>query len=120
MTPEERAYFQTLVNNMFAQFVRDVAQGRGLPESTIKPLATGQVWTGQEALGLHLIDASGGFRDALMATAKQVGIHGEPTVIKPSVHHRSLLEVLTGDANDLFPNPAKLLEKQQGFYFLWR
>ena len=120
MTPEERAYFQTLVNNMYAQFVRDVAQGRGLPESTIKPLATGQVWTGQQALGLHLIDARGGFRDALMATARQVGIHGEPTIVKPSVHHRSLVEVLTGDASDLFPNPAKLLEKQQGFYFLWR
>ena len=120
MTPEERAYFQTLVNKMYAQFVRDVAQGRGLPETTIKPLATGQVWTGQQALALHLIDAQGGFRDALMATARQVGIHGEPTVVKPSVHHRSLLEALTGDASDLFPNPAKLLEKQQGFYFLWR
>ena len=120
MTPDERAYFQTIVNNMYAQFVRDVAQGRGLPEATIKPLATGQVWTGQQALGLHLIDQRGGFRDALMTTARQVGIHGEPTVIKPSVRHRSLLEVLTGDANDLFPNPAKLLEKQQGFYFLWR
>ncbi len=120
MTPDERAYFKTLVDNMFAQFVRDVAQGRGLPESTIKPLATGQVWTGQQALSLHLIDASGGFRDALMATAKQVGIHGEPTVVKPSVHHRSLVELLTGDASDLFPNPARLLEKQQGFYFLWR
>ena len=120
MTPEERAYFQTLVNNMYAQFVRDVAQGRGLPETTIKPLATGQVWTGQQALALHLIDAQGGFRDALLATARQVGIHGEPVLVKPSIHHRSLLEALTGDASDLFPSPAKLLEKQQGFYFLWR
>jgi protease-4 len=120
MTPAERAYFQSLVDNMFAQFVRDVAQGRGLPESTIKPLATGQVWTGQQALGLHLIDARGGFRDAVLATARQVGIHGEPTVVKPAVHHHSLLEALTGEASDLFPNPAKLLEKQQGFYFLWR
>lgn len=120
MTPEERAYFQSLVNNMFGQFVRDVAQGRGVPESTIRPLATGQVWTGQQALELHLIDARGGFRDALLATARQVGIHGEPSIIKPAVHHGSLLEALTGDAGDLFPNPSKLLEKQQGFYFLWR
>jgi protease-4 len=120
MTPEERTYFQGLVNNMYTQFVRDVAQGRGLPESTIKPLATGQVWTGQQALQLHLIDERGGFRDALLATARQVGIRGEPTIIKPSVHHRSLLELLSGDADDLFPNPGKLLEKQEGFYFLWR
>ncbi|HEY0786043.1 MAG TPA: S49 family peptidase, partial [Acidobacteriaceae bacterium] len=91
-----------------------------VPESTIRPLATGQVWTGQQALELHLIDARGGFRDALLATARQVGIHGEPSIIKPAVHHGSLLEALTGDAGDLFPNPSKLLEKQQGFYFLWR
>ena len=120
MTPEERVYFQALVNNMYAQFVRDVAQGRGLPEASIRALATGQVWTGQQALGLHLIDERGGFRDALQETARQVGIHGEPNVIKPTVHHRSIVEALSGDATDIFPIPAKLLQKQKGFYFLWR
>jgi protease-4 len=120
MTPEERAYFQGLVDNMHTQFIRDVAAGRGIGVGTLTPLATGQVWTGQQALPLHLIDKQGGFRDALLETAKQVGISGEPNVVKPAKKSRSVLDLVTSDADDLLPNPERLLEKHAGFYFLWR
>lgn len=120
MTPEERAYFQGLVDNMHSQFIRDVAAGRGISVDTLTPLATGQVWTGQQALPLHLIDKKGGFRDALLDTAKQVGISGEPNVVKPARKGRSILDLVTTDADDLLPNPEQLLEKHAGFYFLWR
>ncbi|HZU09606.1 MAG TPA: signal peptide peptidase SppA [Pseudacidobacterium sp.] len=120
MTPEERAYFQSLLDNMHEQFIHDVAQGRGIPEATLKPLATGQVWTGQQALPLHLIDKQGGFRDALLDTARQVGISGEPNVVKPPKKGRSLLDLITTDADDLWSGPGKLLEKNAGFYFLWK
>jgi protease-4 len=120
MTPEERAYFQGLLDNMHAQFIHDVSQGRGIPEATLTPLATGQVWTGQQALPLHLIDKQGGFRDALLDTARQVGISGEPNVVKPPKRGPSLLDLITTDASDLWPNPEKLLEKNAGFYFLWK
>lgn len=120
MTPEERAYFQGLVDNMHTQFIRDVAAGRGIASDTLTPLATGQVWTGQQALPLHLIDKQGGFRDALLDTAKQVGISGEPNVVKPAKKGRSVFDLVTSDADDLLPNPERLLEKHAGFYFLWR
>ncbi|MGA8530485.1 MAG: signal peptide peptidase SppA [Acidobacteriaceae bacterium] len=120
MTPEERAYFQSLVDNMYGQFIRDVAEGRHLPEAQVRSMATGQVWTGQQALPLHLIDKEGGFRVALLDTAKSVGISGEPDVVKPYVRHRSFLDLLGSDADSLIPNPSKLLERHAGFYFLWR
>ena len=120
MTPEERAYFQGLVDNMHAQFIRDVAAGRGVAADKLQPLATGQVWTGEQALPLHLIDKQGGFRDALLETAKQVGISGEPNVVKPAKRGRSVWDLVTTDADDLLPNPERLLEKHAGFYFLWR
>jgi protease-4 len=120
MTAEERAYFQSLVDNMYGQFVHDVAEGRHLPEAQVRALATGQVWTGQQALPLHLIDKEGGFRVALLDTAKSVGISGEPDVVKPYVRHKGLLDLLNSDADSLLPNPSKLLERHAGFYFLWR
>ncbi|MGC2635617.1 MAG: signal peptide peptidase SppA [Acidobacteriaceae bacterium] len=120
MTPEERTYFQGLVDNMYGQFVADVSAGRHLPQEQIKSLATGQVWTGEQALPLHLIDETGGFRNALLETAKSVGIGGEPSVVKPYVNHRSVWDLLTSDAGSLVPNPGKLLEQHRGFYFLWR
>jgi protease IV len=120
MTPKEQAYFQSLVDNMYTQFVHDVATGRHSTEEKIKPLATGQVWTGQQSLPLGLIDKVGGYRLALMETAKDVGISGEPSVVRPAKNKRGLFTVLTSDGEDLFPNPGQLLDHAPGFYFMWK
>ena len=120
MTPKEAAYFQRLTDNMYGQFIHDVAFGRHTTDEKIQPLATGEVWTGQEALPLGLIDHIGGFRVALMDTAKSVGISGEPTVVRPMTTKKGLAGILSGDSDDLFPNPSKLLDHAPGFYFLWK
>ncbi|QHN03390.1 signal peptide peptidase SppA [Granulicella sp. WH15] len=120
MTPKEAAYFQALTDNMYAQFIHDVAIGRHTSDAKIQPLATGQVWTGQQSLPLGLIDKIGGFRVALTDTAKSVGISGEPSIIRPSTQKKGLAALLSGDADDLFPNPSKLLDHAPGFYFLWK
>jgi protease-4 len=120
MTPEEQAYFQSVVDNMYGQFIHDVAAGRHTTEDKIRPLATGQVWTGQQSLPLGLIDKIGGFRVALMDTASSVGISGEPTIERPASDKKDLLDLLTDDSTDLFPNPSKLLDQAPGFYFMWR
>lgn len=125
LTPAERAYLQGLTDNMHQQFIDDVATGRKLPVQDIQQLATGQVWTGQQALPLHLIDQIGGFRVALLETARRVGIHGEPSVVRPRVPHPGLLQLLVGANSKLsLPDPGEelqsLLEKSPGFYFLWQ
>lgn len=120
LTPKEEAYFQSLVDNMYTQFVHDVATGRHSTDDKIKPLATGQVWTGQQSLPLGLIDKVGGYRVALMETAKSVGISGEPTVVRPAKVKRGLLSILADDGDDLFPNPSQLLDHAPGFYFMWK
>jgi protease IV len=120
LTPKEEAYFQSLVDNMYTQFVHDVATGRHTSDEKIKPLATGQVWTGQQSLPLGLIDKVGGYRVALMETAKDVGISGEPSVVRPAKNKRGLLALLADDGEDLFPNPSQLLNRTPGFYFMWK
>jgi protease-4 len=119
VTPQEQAYFQSLVDNMYGQFIHDVAAGRHTTESKIKPLATGQVWTGQQALPLGLIDKQGGFRIALMDTAKDAGISGEPAIVRPYIPKKGLLAALS-DTDDLIQNPTKLLDRSPGFYFMWK
>ncbi len=122
MTPEEQAYFQSLVDNMYGQFVHDVATGRHATDDQVRPLATGQVWTGQQAMTLpvHLIDKVGGFRVALMDTAKDVKISGEPTIARPPSDKKGLFATLSDDSDSLFPNPSKLLDQSPGFYFMWK
>jgi len=127
-TPEEQAYLQALIDNMYGQFIRDVAAGRNLPEPQIRSIATGQVWTGQEALPLHLVDKIGTFRDCLRDVGQQVGIKGEPTIVKPWRERRGLLGILNGETDMSWFDPAKTvsqavskaLEENPGFYFLWK
>jgi protease-4 len=124
LTPTERVYFQGLTDNMHAQFIQDVAAGRRLPVKEIQDLATGQVWTGQQALPLHLIDQTAGFRVALLDTARAVGIKGEPSIVRPREPKNGLLDVFLKQNTQLpFPTPGEmqsLLEKAPGFYFLWQ
>lgn len=121
LTPKEQAYFQTLVDNMHGQFIHDVATGRNTTDAKILPLATGQVWTGQQAKQLGLIDQEGGFRVALMDTAREAGIRGEPGIQRPAKKKGGVLGALVGgDADNLFPNPSKLLDQAPGFYYMWK
>ena len=82
MTPAEKAYFQGLIDNMHQQFIHSVAEGRHMPEDGIRAIANGKVWTGQQALGLKLIDQIGDFQTAVKETAKTVGIQGKPSLVR--------------------------------------
>jgi protease IV len=120
MTLAERNYIQGIINDMHAQFINAVAEGRNMKADDIKPLADGRVWTGEQALSLKMIDKVGDFETALKETAKSVGISGEPTIVRPEKEKRTLLDLLFGDISDLIPTRAKLMESHMGFYYLWK
>jgi protease IV len=120
LTPAEQAYMQSLIDNMFGQFIQAVADGRRLKYDDVKSIANGKVWTGQEALPMKLIDAVGDFQTAVADTAKSVGIKGEPTLVRPEKERRTLLDLLLGDVSQYIPSREKLMEQQVGFYYLWK
>jgi len=120
MTPAERAYMQGLIDNMHDQFIQSVAAGRRMKVEQIRPLADGKVWTGEQAKPLNLIDQIGDFQAAIDDTAKSVGIKGEPTIVRPEKDKKGLLDLLFGDASEYFPDPAKLMQSNAGFYYLWK
>jgi protease-4 len=120
LTPAERQYMQGLIDNMYVQFVRAVADGRHAKVEDIKPIADGRVWTGEQALGMHLIDQIGDFRAVVADTAKAVNISGEPVLIHIERPHRSLLDLLFGDVSPYLPTKEKLMDQQTGFYYLWK
>jgi protease IV len=120
LTPAERVYMQGLIDNMYGQFVNAVADGRHAQVSDIKAIADGRVWTGEQALDLHLIDQIADFRSAVDDTAKSVGISGEPVLVRPEKDRQSLLDLLFGDVSQYLPTKEKLLDQQTGFYYLWK
>jgi protease IV len=120
LTPAEQAYMQSLIDNMFGQFIKAVSDGRGLKYDDVKSIANGKVWTGQEALPMKLIDGIGDFQAVVSDTAKLVGIKGEPTLVRPEKERRSVLDLLLGDVSQYLPSREKLMEEQVGFYYLWK
>lgn len=120
LTPAEQAYMQSLIDNMFGQFIKAVSEGRGLKYDDVKSIANGKVWTGQQALPMNLIDGIGDFQAAVSDTAKLVGIKGEPTLVRPERERRTLLDLLLGDVSQYLPTREKLMEQQVGFYYLWK
>lgn len=120
MTPAEREYMQQLVNNLKEQFVSNVADGRGMKREDVESIANGKVWSGQQALDMKLIDEIGDFQKCVKDTAKDAGISGEPTLVKPEREKRTLLDLLFGDVSDIIPSKAKMMENNVGFYYLWK
>jgi protease-4 len=120
MTPAEKEYLQSLIDNMHGQFIQAVADGRKTKFDDIKAIANGKVWTGEQALSMKLIDQVGDFQAAVDDTARSVGIKGEPVLVHPERDRKTVLDVLFGDVSEWLPTREKLLEHQVGFYYLWK
>ena len=106
LSEEERTIMQDLIDNVYNQFVRDIATSRSMPEETIFELADGRVYTGEQALELGLIDKLGNFTDAVTIAADLGGLDTEdPQLIYPRIERKfSLFNLLTNADQSLVDN----------------
>ncbi len=105
MSEEERKLMQDLIDNVYGQFVRDIAAARGMEEDIIQELADGRVYTGEQALEVGLIDSLGNFADAIMIAADMGGLDVEdPRLIYPKVDRKFSLFNLLTNAESLVDN----------------
>lgn len=68
-TPDERNMMQSYVNRGYELFTKRCADGRGMKIDSIKAIAEGRVWTGEDALRIGLVDKLGGLSDAVKMAA---------------------------------------------------
>ena len=95
LTPEERELMQEMSDQLYDQFVRLVAESRDLSEEEVRALATGQLYTGEQAKELGLVDELGGLDTAIDLAANLAGVKG-PTVEYYRPEIPSLLSSLLG------------------------
>jgi len=74
LTEEQRRIMQDITDSLYEQFVAAVAEGRGLPVAEVRRLATGQLYTGAQALNLGLVDELGGLDTAIDLAASLAGV----------------------------------------------
>jgi protease-4 len=102
MSDQERTLIQHLLSDIQDQFIRAVADGRGIPREKVKEIADGRIFTGAEALELGLVDELGNFRDAVNLAKDISGIRGEPILVYPKRSKPGLWDILFGSASEAF------------------
>ena len=99
MTDEEKRIMQSMVDDMYSQFVDTVAAGRNMPRQKVLELADGRVFTGSQALKVGLVDSLGGLRKAIAKAAELAGVADNYTV--QELGRPSPLEILLGQVRGL-------------------
>ena len=76
-TESELAVFQGMVEWIYGEFIRKVAEGRELDPAEVRRIAGGRVWSGREAVKLGLVDELGGLDDAIAYAAKAAAVEND-------------------------------------------
>ncbi|MFQ5992635.1 MAG: signal peptide peptidase SppA, partial [Nitrospiraceae bacterium] len=83
MTREDRAILQSVLDDVHAQFIDAVAEGRSLDVTAVRSLADGRIFTGRQAQEVKLVDELGDLEHAIRLAAEMAGIEGKPRVVEP-------------------------------------
>jgi protease IV len=91
LTPEERAIFQNVLDDLHDEFIDEIAANRDMPRKDVEKVATGLFYLGSEAKRLGLVDELGS-KDEVIAY-----IEGKENIKADVVTYRT-----TGDFWSLF------------------
>jgi protease-4 len=105
LTDEEKEYANTVVMEIYDEFISEVSKGRNLSKSDVKALADGRIYTGARAKQLKLVDGFGDLYDATDKAAELGGIKGEPKVVY--MNRASISRLLLGSDSRGYGETAK-------------
>lgn len=82
LSPEARALFQELLDDVLAQFKQAIVDGRKMKPEFLNQYADGRVFTGAQAVKLGFADEVGSWDDARAALGEMAGLGNDPEVFK--------------------------------------
>lgn len=106
-TEDQREYFGDLVNDIYGQFVDDVAESRKLERSKVEKFADGRIFTGRRAAELEFIDEVGTFSDTVDWVKNEAGLKGEPNLAYPPKDGMGFLSRAVEGVSDTVSNELK-------------
>jgi len=83
MTDAERKLLQDFSDNVHAQFIDHVAQGRKITPEEVRDIADGRIFSGEQAKNMGLVDRLGNLEDAIEWAGQLGGIEGDISVVYP-------------------------------------
>jgi protease-4 len=107
-TPQEINLAQARVDDLYGKFLDKVSRSRNIPIDQLQLIAQGRVWSGSEALNLHLVDELGGLQQAIDYAADKAKL-GTNYELREVPHQLDFSETLAL----LLSNQEAPLEKTQ-------
>lgn len=101
MTPGQAAALQRSVDDIYDIFTRRVAEGRGMPQDSVKLIAEGRVWPGGSALRLGLVDSIGSLQTTIDALADNLDLRPEQVCLYPEVKDDFLVELVRRSRSEI-------------------
>ncbi|HTL87790.1 MAG TPA: signal peptide peptidase SppA [Leptolyngbya sp.] len=98
LTEPEQKILQELIDISYSQFVQTVAESRNLPEETVRTFADGRIFTGQQAVGLGVVDRLGTEEDARRWACELVNLDPEKTKTHTFEERKSLVSRFTSNS----------------------
>lgn len=117
MSTADREILQSLIDDVYAQFVQAVAESRKMDIDKVRQLADGRIFTGRQAFEAGLVDELGGYRDAIRVAADLAGIKGKPKVVYPAPEKEELLDYFIQETAQLLKQGVQ--NGDTGLQFLW-
>ncbi len=103
MTEAERTMMSALMDQVHEQFIQAVITGRtNLTEEQVRALATGMIFTGEQAVANGLVDELGGLHEAVAKARDLAGVSADVPVQEEQA--TSFLEELLGLSSRKLPN----------------
>ncbi|NBY21100.1 signal peptide peptidase SppA [bacterium] len=96
MLPEEKAFLQSLLNDVHLQFRMAVKERRKLTDEELEQATDGRVMTGSQAKQAKLVDALGGYQDAVKEARKLAKLPETAPVIVKEPQRGLLKNLLLG------------------------
>jgi len=92
LNDNEKRYFQSAVDSIYATFLTRVSDGRKLGIANVDSIAQGRVWTGTSAKKIGLTDRVGGLQDAIDCAARMADIKKSEVKLKEYPEKKNLIE----------------------------
>lgn len=105
---EDNAVILESIDEVYGRFLALVSESRKMPVETVKPLAGGRVWSGEQAKAAGLVDAIGGVDDCIAVVAKKASLESYKTIHRPLKSSGfDLMELLGSDEEEeIFSSPG--------------
>ncbi len=95
-TAKEEQLMDSLIEAGYQRFLKVVSEGRGLTKDKVEEVAQGRVWSGKAAHERGLVDALGGFSEAVEAARVAAGLDPDLEYTLEHYPNESSVDLTTG------------------------